>query len=48
MIQIEKKTSFLTLEGIGGVNLTPSNFLALNFCSLTDYQKVLAQLFFVC
>ena len=24
----------------GGVNLTPSIFLVLNFCSLTDYQKL--------
>ena len=35
----------LTLEGIrmgGGVKLipTPINFLALNFCSLTDYQTL--------
>ena len=34
----------LTLEGIreGAVNLNPppSIFLALNFCSLTDYQKL--------
>ena len=32
----------LTLEGIrgGGSICTPLNFLALNFCSLTDYQKL--------
>ena len=33
----------LTLEGIkgGGVNLNPpSIFLALNFCSMTDYQNL--------
>ena len=32
----------LTLEGIrggGGQSEPPSIFLALNFCSLTDYQK---------
>ena len=36
-----KKGSF-TLEGIRGFNPTPptSIFLALNFCSLTDYQKL--------
>ena len=35
-------SGYLTLEGIGrgGVNLNPpSIFLALNFCSLTDWQK---------
>ena len=33
---------FLTLEGIGGGGQidTPSIFLALNVCSLTDYQKL--------
>ena len=33
---------FLALEGIrmGGVNLTTSIFLVLNFCSLTDYQNL--------
>ena len=34
----------LTLEGIrgggGGSDCHPSLFLALNFCSLTDYQKL--------
>ena len=34
--------AFLTLESLrlGGVKLTPLDFLVLNFCSLTDCQKL--------